>query len=203
MGSGKLKCEDQVRQYIPVIAGIPRDHVVAPLDAPLGRNRRQVPAAEHGLVQDAYIVEASAVDSYLGGLGVPKEVVDATGHKAQGRGDVQLRKPGVVDGFCGVDEFLSPCGGFVLLDPITQYRRITCDGGAGVEVTVVGGMPEGHTQIGHFDGEPRVGLTLSWAVPLREDVGFETCVVPGVGCSRLVGRAGGLESFFGELTNGL
>ena len=69
-----------------------------------------------------------------------------------------------------LDQLLRPRDRLVDSEPHPAHEsRIRSDDGGGVEVAVVSGAPEAGAQIGQFDGEPFVRLTLSGAVPQGQE----------------------------------
>ena len=100
-----------------------------------------------------------------GSLGVADSVIDPPGHIALCGHHVELCQPPMFHGPRRLDELLGPRDGLELFDPITEEFRVYGDGGRGVEVTVVGGPPEGGAQVGQLDGEPGIGLDVAGDCP--------------------------------------
>ena len=109
----------------------------------------------------------------------------------------------MVDGAGGLDELLGPGDRLIILDQIAEERRVGGDGGGDIKVALVGGPPKRGAQIGQFDREPVVGLTLAGAVPQGQDVGFAPGEVARVGGPNLGCFATGDELFLGELADRL
>ena len=101
----------------------------------------------------------------LRGLGVANGRLYPSGHVAQRRHHIQGREPGVVDGAGRLDELFGPRDGFVILSLKADPYRVRGDGGGDIQVAMVGSPPECGAQIGQFDDEPVVRLTLSGTVP--------------------------------------
>ena len=78
----------------------------------------------------------------------------------------------MVDGACRLDELFGPRDWFVILSQKAEPCRVRGDRGGDIQIAVVGCPAECGAQIGQFDSEPVVGLTLAGAVPQGQDVGF-------------------------------
>ena len=91
----------------------------------------------------------------------------------------------------------------VLFNPKAEERRVGRNGGRKVEVTLVGGPAESGAHIGQLGGEPVVRLTLSWAVPPGQDVGFAPGEVASMSGPDLGGLATRHELLLSELADRL
>ena len=152
----------------------------APLDPSFRLADDHIRNAQPAFEAERHLVAATA-DHNLGIVSVAGSRLDPSGHPALRRQHVQERQPGMVDRAGGFDQLFRPGDRLMLVDQIAEQRRVGGDGGGDIQIAVVGGPPEGGSQVGQLDGEPPVGVSLSGAVPKGHDVGFPSGEVPRVG----------------------
>ncbi len=202
IGTGDRQCDDQGCPGECMGVATACELGAAPLDPPFGLADVQVCTAEPALDAEGHLVAVIA-DNRLTGVAVADSRLDPSDHPALRRHHIQERKPGMIDGAGGLDEFFGPGYRLIILDQKAEERRVGGDGGGDVEVAVVGGPPERGAQVGQLGGEPRVGLALSGAVPQRHDVGFAPGEVASMGGPDLGGLAARDELLLGELADRL
>ena len=102
-----------------------------------------------------------------------------------------------------LDDLLDPRHRLVQFNPNTEEGCAPCNGDRYVEVILVGSPPESGAQIRQLGGEPVVRLTLLWAVPPGQDVGFAPGEVASMSGPDLGGLATRHELLLSELADRL
>ena len=135
---------DLVRPWVSTIKVI-----AAPFDVPLGLADRQIRAAGQALEAE-WDFDAAITFRHWYGLGVGDPLLTPSGQVADGCDEIQPRESRMILGTGRLDQFLCPCGRFVVLGEETDESDERGDGGRGVEIIVVGSPPKRITQVGEF-----------------------------------------------------